>query len=110
MPFDFVLRSGRIAGRDHELVDIGVRDGRIAAIGPSLETNSARDVALHGRLLVPGFVETHIHLDKSCISDRCGCERGTLQEAIAAVATAKAAFTEDDIYTRARRTLERAIV
>ena len=31
----------------------------------------------------PGFVETHIHLDKSCILDRCNRERGTLEEAIA---------------------------
>jgi cytosine/creatinine deaminase len=110
MPFDFVLRNGRIAGRDQELVDIGVRDGRIAAIGPSLETNSARDVPLDGRLLVPGFVETHIHLDKSCISDRCTCRTGTLQEAIESVAAAKLAFTDDDIYARGGRTLEKAIV
>jgi cytosine deaminase len=110
MPFDFVLRNGRIAGRDQELVDIGVRDGRIAAIGPRLETNSARDVALDGRLLVPGFVETHIHLDKSCISDRCTCRTGTLQEAIESVAAAKLAFTDDDIYARGGRTLEKAIV
>src|SRR5216683_720015 len=112
MPFDLVLRGGRIAGRDHELVDIGVRDGRIAAIGPRRETNldSARDIQVDGRLLIPGFVETHIHLDKSCISDRCTCHTGTLQEAIESVAAAKAAFTEDDIYARGRRTLEKAIV
>ena len=29
MTFDLILREGRIAGRDRELVDIGVRDGRI---------------------------------------------------------------------------------
>jgi cytosine deaminase len=112
MPFDFVLRSGRITGRDHELVDIGVRDGRIAAIGPRLETSpdGTRDVALDGRLLIPGFVETHIHLDKSCISDRCTCRTGTLQEAIENVAAAKLGFTVDDIYARGRRTLEKAIV
>jgi len=112
MPFDLVLRSGRIAGRDHELVDIGVRDGRVAAIGPRLETgpDSGRDIALDGRLVIPGFVETHIHLDKSCISDRCTCRTGTLQEAIESVAAAKRAFTEDDIYARGRRTLEKAIV
>jgi cytosine deaminase len=112
MPFDLVLRSGRIAGRDHELVDIGVRDGRVAAIGPRLEAgpNSGRDIALDGRLVIPGFVETHIHLDKSCISDRCTCRTGTLQEAIESVAAAKRAFTEDDIYARGRRTLEKAIV
>jgi cytosine deaminase len=112
MPFDFVLRNGRIAGRDHEPVDIGVRDGRVAAIGPGLEAgpDAARDLALDGRLLIAGFVETHIHLDKSCISDRCACRTGTLKEAIESVAAAKLAFTEDDIYARASRTLEKAIV
>jgi cytosine/creatinine deaminase len=111
MPFDLVLRSGRIAGRDHELVDIGVRDGRVAAIGPRLEAeDSGRELALDGRLVIPGFVETHVHLDKSCIADRCTCRTGTLQEAIESVAAAKRAFTEDDIYARGRRTLEKAIV
>src|SRR5882757_9265161 len=112
MPFDLVLRNGRIAGRDGELLDIGVREGRIAVIGAGLEAgvDGARQIALDGRLVIPGFVETHIHLDKSCISDRCACRTGTLKEAIETVAAAKLAFTEDDIYARARRTLEKAIV
>jgi cytosine/creatinine deaminase len=108
MPLDLVLRQARIAGRDG-LSDIGIGDGRIAAIDPRIESD-ALEVPLDGRLAFAGFVDTHIHLDKSCISDRCRCEQGTLQEAIAAVAGAKAAFTEEDVYARARRTLERAIV
>jgi cytosine deaminase len=60
--------------------------------------------------VIPGFVETHVHLDKSCISDRCSCRTGTLQEAIESVAAAKLAFTEQDIYARGRRTLEKAVV
>jgi cytosine deaminase len=113
MVLDTILRNGRIAGLEHGPVDIGVYDGRIAAIGPELETGSSdgtRDIALDGRLLIPGFVETHIHLDKSCISDRCACRTGTLKEAIETVAAAKLAFTEQDIYARAKRTLEKAIV
>ncbi|WP_375411326.1 amidohydrolase family protein [uncultured Bradyrhizobium sp.] len=113
MLFDTVLRDGRIAGREHERVDIGVRDGRIAAIGPALDAGPSGgtcELALDGRLLIPGFVETHIHLDKSCISDRCVCRTGTLKEAIENAAAAKLAFTEDDIYARGRRTLEKAIV
>src|SRR4051812_6953677 len=103
MSFETILRNGRIAGR-HEPVDIGVRDGYIAAIGPQLEggaTGATRDIALDGRLAIPVFVETHIHLDKSCISDRCTCRTGTLQEAIETVAAAKLQFTDDDIYARA---------
>jgi cytosine/creatinine deaminase len=108
MPLDLVLRQARIAGRD-SLLDIGISDGRIATVAPRIETD-APDVLLDGRLAFAGFVDTHIHLDKSCIWGRCRCEHGTLQEAIAAVAAAKAAFTEDDVYARAQRTLERAIV
>jgi cytosine/creatinine deaminase len=113
MLFDTILRNARIAGREHELVDIGVRDGRIAVVSPPSDQatqDAARDIALDGRLVIPGFVETHIHLDKSCILDRCTCHTGTLQEAIETVAAAKLAFTEEDIYARGRRTLEKAIV
>jgi cytosine deaminase len=112
MLLDYVLRNGRIAGGSPDPVDIGVRDGRIAAIAPDLAMvarDSSRDIVLGGRLMVGGFVETHIHLDKSCISDRCSCGTGTLPEAIAAVAAAKRDFTEQDIYARGHRTLEKAI-
>ena len=34
-----------------------------------------------GRTLIPGFVETHIHLDKSCILGRCASKKGDLTEA-----------------------------
>lgn len=113
MTFDLILRQGRIAANGSGLVDIGMSNGRIAGIGSALETaqwNGVRELSLHGRLLVPGFVESHIHLDKSCIGDRCACRTGTLREAIEAVAAAKRDFTEEDIYARARGTLEKAIV
>jgi cytosine deaminase len=108
MPLDLVLRQARIAGRDGP-VDIGIADGHIAEIAAHIESD-ARAFPLDGRFACAGFVDTHIHLDKSCISERCRCERGTVQEAIAAVAAVKADFTEDDVYARAQRTLERAIV
>jgi cytosine/creatinine deaminase len=110
MVFDTILRNGRIAGR-HGPVDIGIRDGRVAAIDAALGApDGTRAIALDGRLVFAGFVETHIHLDKSCISDRCACRTGTLKEAIETVAAAKLAFTEEDIYARAQRTLEKAIL
>src|SRR4030088_3181882 len=113
MSFDTLLRNGRIAGREHEPVDIAIRDGRIAAISPRANQptqGTASKISLDGRLVIAGFVEPHIHLDKSCISDRCPCHTGTLQEAIESVAAAKLGFTEEDIYARGRRTLEKAIV
>jgi len=107
MAFDLILRNARIAGDEGRCVDIAIRDGRFAAVAADLAADGPeQDVA--GRLVVPGFVETHIHLDKSCILDRCASD-GTLAEAIAGVAAAKTAFTEQDVYDRASRTLERAI-
>lgn len=109
MSLDLVLRQARIAAQDSALRDIGVRAGRIGAIESHIAAD-APDIRLDGRLVIPGFVETHIHLDKSCILDRCRSEQGTLEEAIAEVAAAKHYFTEDDVYQRARLTLEKAII
>ena len=109
MPLDLLLRRALLAGQPGREVDIAIRDGRIAAIEPQIAADGPAE-DLRGRLVLPGFVETHIHLDKSCILDRCRAEHGTLEEAIAQVAAAKRAFTEEDIYDRARRTLEKAIV
>jgi cytosine deaminase len=109
MPLDLVLRQGRLTGSDEAPVDIGVADGRIVDIAPHIAAD-APEQQLNGRLVIPGFVETHIHLDKSCILERCSCERGTLEEAIETVAAAKRSFTEADIHARAQRTLEKAII
>jgi cytosine/creatinine deaminase len=91
MGLDLILRNARIAGHG-EALDIGIAGGRIAALAPNL-VGEALEQQLDGRLVLAGFVETHIHLDKSCILDRCRSEQGTLKEAISEVAAAKRAFT-----------------
>jgi cytosine deaminase len=106
---DLILRNARIMGRHEATFDIGIERERIAAIEPRLAAE-AQEIDLKGRLVSPGFVETHIHLDKSCILDRCKAEKGHLEEAIGEVAKAKRAFTPDDVYQRARRTLEKCIL
>lgn len=106
---DLILRNARISGRGDATFDIGIAGGKIAEIAGAI-SSEAPQVEAGGRLVTAGFIETHIHLDKSCILDRCAVREGTLQEAIAQVAAAKRAFTEDDVYSRARRTLEKAIL
>ena len=109
MSDDFVLRNARVAGRGGEIFDILSRDGVIAEIAPRIATD-ARSEDVGGRLVLGGFVDSHIHLDKSCILDRCHIRHGTLEEAISQVAAEKRAFTEEDVYARASRTLEKAIL
>ncbi|MQF69380.1 amidohydrolase family protein [SAR202 cluster bacterium AD-804-J14_MRT_500m] len=106
---DVILRNGRIENIDSCLVDVGIEDGKIAFIGPHLDAEGT-EIHVDGRLITSSFVESHLHLDKSCILDRCKSERGDLQEAIQEVSSAKKDFTPEDIYERAKKTLEQCIL
>ena len=70
----------------------------------------ARRFDVGGRLVSSGFVETHIHLDKSCLLDRCTSVEGTLEEAIREVAKAKRNFQPEEVRERAVKTLEKSIL
>ncbi|RUT31415.1 amidohydrolase [Arsenicitalea aurantiaca] len=105
--FDLVLANARIDGASEPL-DIGIARGRIEALERGL-AGRGPTIALSGRYAFPGFVETHIHLDKAGILGRCPICEGTLSEAIALSAAAKPGFTEADVFERASRVLERAI-
>ncbi len=107
MAIDTVIRRADL-GDGRGPLDIGIAGSRIAAIGPALACEAA-EVDLGGRLVLPGLVDTHVHLDKSCLDGRCACGSGDLAGAVRAVAEAKRSFTEEDVYARARRTLEMAI-
>jgi cytosine deaminase len=106
--FDVVITGARLAGIVGP-VDIGIENGRIAAIAPRLDGDGPRETA-GGALAFPGFVESHIHLDKACILDRSHIHEGTLAEAVRETGAAKAAFTVEDVYARASRVLEKAIL
>jgi cytosine deaminase len=106
---DLILRNARVVGNESVTTDIGIDKGRIAVIQPGLEADG-ESLDLGSRLVTPGFIETHIHLDKSRILGRCKAERGDLEEAIGEVARQKKSFTAEDVYNRAKITLEKAIL
>jgi cytosine deaminase len=102
------LRNVRLAAAPHETLDIAVVEGSIAAVGRGLGA-AERDIDLEGRLVLPGLVETHIHLDKACILDRCSPEPGDLGAAIGEVSRLKEGFTADDVRARAERALRKCV-
>jgi len=106
--FDLIFRNALLRSSAAP-VDIGVTGGRIAAIAPRLACEGV-EIDLGGHLALPGFVDTHIHLDKACLLGRCGHNHGSVSEAIRAVAGMKKDFTVEDVYARGARVLERAIV
>jgi cytosine deaminase len=106
--FDLVISNVRVAGRDQSL-DIGIKDGRIAALETGVVSGAPRE-DMCGCFAFGGFIDSHIHLDKACILDRCLICEGTLEEAVRETAKAKSAFTVEDVYARAARVVENAIV
>jgi len=106
---DLIIRNARLASTPHAApIDIGVAGGQIVAIEPRLST-VAELYDAEGCLVCGGFVETHIHLDKSAIIDRCEPETGRQANAVARVSAVKHSFTVEDVYRRAAQTLEKCL-
>jgi cytosine/creatinine deaminase len=106
---DLIVRNARVLQEGAlRLVDIGIADAKIAAISGDLGAD-APELDAAGCLVVAGMIETHIHLDKTCIMDRCHIEEGTVAEAVRITAAAKKQFTVEDVYARGKETLERCI-
>ncbi|WP_020683673.1 dihydropyrimidinase [Marinobacterium rhizophilum] len=62
--FDMVIRNGQVVtAADTSHCDIGIRDGRIVALGENL--GAGRDeIDASGKLVLPGGVDAHCHLDQ----------------------------------------------
>jgi cytosine deaminase len=106
---DLVFRNVRLD--DHApLTDVAIAAGRIAAVAPNLAVTARQDIDGAGRVLLSGFVESHLHLEKAFVMDRRPNRSGTLAEAIAVTAALKPTFTADDIASRARRVLRRLVL
>ncbi|MBI3978519.1 MAG: D-aminoacylase [Chloroflexi bacterium] len=64
--FDLVLRGGRVvdgSGNPWFRADVGLREGRIAAVGRLGNASAAATIDLDDLTVAPGFVDTHTHSD-----------------------------------------------
>ncbi|MGE3913305.1 MAG: amidohydrolase family protein [Chloroflexota bacterium] len=104
-----LLESVRLPGGAAP-IDVLLRDGLIAACGPSLRERepAVERIGGGGRLLAPAFVEAHLHIEKALLMDRLPGEVGSVGEAIAATAALKRGFTRDDMRERAEAVLRMA--
>jgi cytosine deaminase len=110
--YDFIVRNARLADGDpaRATVDIAVADGRIAAIAPGI-SGAGEVFDACGRLVSPGLVESHFHLDKSRIADRCAPQKDRrATDHMARTSAIKHTFTVEDIYARASATLEQCVL
>ncbi|MBL8706711.1 MAG: dihydropyrimidinase, partial [Rhodospirillales bacterium] len=62
--FDLVIRGGRVGtAADTFVADIGVRDGKVAALGEDLP-RGREEIDARGKLVLPGGVDAHCHFDQ----------------------------------------------
>jgi N-acyl-D-amino-acid deacylase len=62
--FDVVIRNGRVldgSGNPWVRADIGIRDGRIAAMGTLTSAQAATAIDAANRFVTPGFIDVHSH-------------------------------------------------
>lgn len=110
MTLDIVIRNAQLAGPDGATVDIGVEDGKITALEAGLP-DGGETVDAGGRFVSAGLVESHFHLDKARILDRCEPPANRKStDHMKRTAAIKHTFTVEDIYARARDTLEQCLL
>jgi cytosine/creatinine deaminase len=95
---------------DGSRADVVLDGERVTAAGPQAGSAVADRVEARGGLLLPAFIDTHIHLDKVLIRAQLAEHDGTLRGAIDSIHAAKRAYTQDDVRRRARAVIETSVL
>jgi len=102
MQYDLIIRHAQLH-RHQGLVDIAVEHGRFARIASELSLDSAhREIDAAGRLVMPPFVDAHVHLDAVLtVGQPRYNTTGTLLEGIQIWSERKSSLTREDVKKRA---------
>ena len=108
-------RAVRTAIRDATLPDgsrgdVLIEGEQVLAVGPGVGSRVEHGLDGAGGLLLPAYIDTHVHLDKVLIRDQLVEHDGTLQGAIGAIHAAKHDYDVDDVRRRARAVIESSVL
>ncbi|OCC23331.1 amidohydrolase [Croceicoccus estronivorus] len=70
--FDLIVRGGYVidgTGLPRRRVDVGIRDGRIAALAHLDDATAAEEIDATGLIVAPGIVDPHTHYDPQITFD-----------------------------------------
>lgn len=108
MSIDLKIQAVRLPGRSGTW-DVAIADGQIVGLAAVITELAVQVIEGDDRLLIPGLVDAHIHLDKALLLERCPAQQGNFAEAMRETLRLKQSFTVGDIQARARQAIERAI-
>jgi cytosine deaminase len=118
MAFDLVIRNARTRFSGKELLDIGIKKGRISRIGKKLKGESFKGIDASGKLVTESFVNSHLHLCKvytlAMIGDKAQAsyQRGAMGRAMTAIQLAskvKEKYDEAWIIKNVRKAVRLAV-
>jgi cytosine deaminase len=118
MAFDLVIRNARTRFSGKDLLDIGIKEGRISRIRKKLKGDSLKVIDASGKLVTESFVNSHLHLCKvytlAMIGDKAqvSYQRGAMGKAMTAIELAskvKEKYDEAWIIKNVRKALRLAV-
>jgi cytosine/creatinine deaminase len=103
----WALQDARLA--DGSVSDVVIVADRIVRAGFGAAAGVEEIVDARGNLLLPAFIDGHVHLDKVLIRDELREHDGTLAGAIDSIHERKRRYTADDVRRRARSVIEESV-
>lgn len=86
--FDTVIRGGTVVLRDEaRVMDIGIKGGRIAALGDLSEMSGTAVIDAAGLTVMAGMIDAHVHLNEPGLGDWEGFQTGSAALAAGGVTT-----------------------
>ena len=103
-----IIRNANVNG---DITDIGITGDKITAVEKKIQLSAPSEFDASGRVTIPGFIDCHMHLDKSYLIEKAdaayvdgtGAEKGALTRKY------KKEFTVEDIYNRAEKVILHAL-
>ena len=80
--FDLIIKNGTVydgLGGEGQLLDIAVKDGKIAKVATKINEEAAEIIDAKGLSVTPGFIDSHSHSDSALLSRpemKEKCEQG----------------------------------
>jgi cytosine deaminase len=115
--YDLIIQHARLRSVPSSLVDIGIRDGKIASIADGIDAGASQTIDADGCLVTESFANPHLHLckvytlqmmDEQALQDYHGADMGKAMTAIELAARVKENYDESWIIVNVRRAVDEA--